>query len=71
MTEKKKIKYADALEELETIVDKLQSEAVDVDELSIKVKRAVELIQLCKGKINKTELEVKKILDDFSEQDGE
>ena len=69
MAGKSELKYKDALEELETIVGGLQREAIDVDELSYKVKRAVELIQVCKEKINSTEMDVKKILDDFSVQE--
>lgn len=69
MAKQNDIKYSEALNELEGIVDELQSETVDVDELSYKVKRAVELIQLCKTKINTTEMDVKQILDDFSADD--
>lgn len=62
---KKEIKYNDAIRELETILDGLESEGIDVDELSLKVKRAIELIKVCRGKIEDTELEVKKIVKEF------
>ena len=62
---KKEIKYNDAMKELEGILDGLESERIDVDELSLKVKRAIELIKLCRGKIEDTELEVKKIVKEF------
>jgi len=65
MTKAKGITYADALGELEGIVAALQSETVDVDELSDKVKRALELIRMCNAKIQATEIEVKKILETF------
>jgi exodeoxyribonuclease VII small subunit len=65
MSKAKGITYADALGELENIVAALQSETVDVDELSDKVKRALELIQTCNAKIQATEIEVKKILETF------
>jgi exonuclease VII small subunit len=38
---------------------------VDVDELTVRVKRAVELIKLCREKIEETELEVRKIVKEF------
>ena len=63
---KKEIKYSQAIEELESILADLESERIDVDEVSTKVKRGVELIKVCKDKISKTELEVKKIVKDFS-----
>jgi exodeoxyribonuclease VII small subunit len=62
---KKVINYKEAVEELEKILSDLESERIDVDEVSLKLKRAVELIKTCQEKIAKTELEVKKIVKDF------
>ena len=68
MNNKRELKYSQAIEELNQIVEDLQKETVDVDELSSKVKRAVELIKLCKEKIHKTELEVKNIVKELEEE---
>ena len=57
------IKYNKAVEKLDEIIRKIESEDIDVDELSVKVKEAVELVKLCKSKIEKAELEVKKVVD--------
>ena len=65
---KKAVKYSEAVGELNRILADLESEKIDVDELSLKVKRAVELIQLCREKIEKTELEVRKIVKDFEKE---
>jgi exodeoxyribonuclease VII small subunit len=62
---KKVIKYGDAIEELEQILERIQGGQVDVDDLTKEVKRAVELIQLCKNKIEKTEMEVKRVVESF------
>jgi len=62
---KKIIKYSEAVEELEAILSELESERVDVDDMAIKVKKAVELIKLCRERIEKTELEVTKIVKEF------
>ena len=62
---KKPIKYSEAVLELNNILEDLESERVDVDELSVKVKRAVELIKLCREKIETTEFEVRKIVKEF------
>ena len=65
---KKTFKYSQALDELNRILQDLQSENVDVDEVSAKVKRAMELIRVCKDKIQATEMEVKKIVKEFEQE---
>jgi len=66
---KKALKYSDAMGELNAILDDLQSERIDVDEVSDKVKRATELIKLCREKIEKTELEVRNIVKEFEKDE--
>jgi exodeoxyribonuclease VII small subunit len=68
---KKDIKYSDAIEELSAILEDLESEKIDVDDVTVKVKRAVELIKVCREKIERTELEVKKIVKEFDKDLGE
>lgn len=65
---KKEIKYSEAIEELNQIKEDLQSERIDLDEVSKKIKRAVELLKICKARIHKTEMEVKKIVEEFEEE---
>ncbi len=57
--------YTKALEKLEEIVRQIEDESIDVDELSEKVKEAISLIKTCKSKIEKAEMDVKKVVDDF------
>ena len=59
----KKTKYEDAILELEEIVDKIENADISVDELSLKVKRASELIKVCKDILHKTDEEVQIILE--------
>jgi exodeoxyribonuclease VII small subunit len=40
---------------------------INIDELAIKVKRAAELIKICKSKLKATELDVQKILDELDD----
>lgn len=61
------VKYSKSIKRLEEIIEKIENEEVDVDELSAKVKEAVTLIKTCKNKIEKAELEVKKVVDGFEE----
>ena len=59
--EKKKT-YEDAFEELQLIIQEIETGEIGVDVLSEKVKRAGELIAFCKEKLFKTEKEVNEVL---------
>lgn len=59
----KQFKYEDAIHELEGIVDSMENGEMDIDSMTAKLKRAQELIKLCKDKLTKTDAEIKKILD--------
>ncbi len=59
---KEEIKYTDAFEELQRIVLEIEEGEISVDELSEKVKRASELIKVCKLKLSTTEEDVNQIL---------
>lgn len=58
MAKQKKLTYESAVEELQLIVNQLQEEAVSVDDLSEKVKRAAELVKFCQEKLRRTEEEL-------------
>lgn len=59
---KKEIKYEEAVTQLEEIVDKMENDELDIDQLSDQLKRAKELVKLCKDKLTKTDEEIKKLL---------
>ena len=61
-------KYSKSLQKLESIIEKIENEEIDIDELSVKVKEAVELIKVCKSKIEKAELDVKTVVQGFQEE---
>ncbi len=63
----KKFNYKKALEEIEQIVQKIESEEVDVDELSTMVKRAADLIKQCKTKLKTTGDELDDIIQNLEE----
>ena len=58
----KEIKYEAAFAELQDIVRKMENDELDIDQMSEQLKRAQELIRLCKDKLTKTDEEIKKIL---------
>lgn len=57
--------YTQAKTELEQIVQLIESNELDVDMLTEKVKRASALITFCKEKLTKTDQELQKILDNI------
>ena len=58
-----KISFENALEELQQLVTELQGEAVSIDELSEKAKRAADLIKQCREKLRHTDQELKGLFD--------
>lgn len=62
----KQISYNQAFEELERILEDIKERNVDVDELSKKVKRARELIDICQKRIEQVEMEVEEVTKKFS-----
>lgn len=65
--------YTDAFEELQGIVHEIEVGEVTVDELAAKIKRASQLITVCKAKLTASEEEVDKLLAQLAhvEDEGE
>ena len=59
---KEDVKYEAAMAELQSIVRKMENDELDIDQMAEQLKRAQELIKLCKDKLTKTDAEIKKIL---------
>ena len=51
-----------AIAELEKIVESLRSSATDVDTLTARTRRAVELLTICRSRLTTTEEELRTIL---------
>lgn len=56
------IGYAEALAELEDILDELDGDEVDVDVLGSRVRRAAELLRLCRERIAGARFEVEQVV---------
>lgn len=67
MATNKKLTYQEALEEIEEILEKIEGNELDIDELAEKVKRVSFLLKFCKDKLQKTNEEVEKILNDMED----
>ena len=59
---KNEMKYEEAVTQLEGIVERMENDELDIDQLSEQLKRAKELVKLCKAKLTKTDDEIKKLL---------
>lgn len=58
----KEYTYNDAFDELQSIVTAIETGETSVDELTAKIRRASELILICKTKLTASEEEVDKLL---------
>ena len=61
--------YREAIEELETILRALETDAVDVDDLTTRVERSAELIRLCRHKLRHAEASLDRVFDSLDEED--
>lgn len=57
--------YGEALAELEGILDEIEDDAVDVDVLATRVRRAAELLRVCRDRITAARVEVTQIVADL------
>ena len=64
-------KYAEALAELEQILEDLEGDSVDVDELASHVKRASTLIQLCRQRLTQSKAEIEQVVADLEAHENE
>lgn len=65
------IGYAEAVAELEEILSELEGDDVDVDHLAAQVKRAADLIELCRGRLDLARTEITRIVADLELLDGD
>jgi exodeoxyribonuclease VII small subunit len=58
--------FSEAIQELEAILQRVDSDTTDIDSLAGELQRATELLELCRGKIKKAEVEVHQIVQKLS-----
>ena len=63
--------YREAIEELETILRALETDAVDVDDLTTRVERSAELIRLCRHKLRHAEASLDRVFDTLDDDDDD
>lgn len=63
------LKFGDAMDELEAILRRVESEEIDIDSLAEELRRAAQLLEVCRGKIRRAEVEVTQIVQQLEEED--
>ena len=58
--------FSQAIQELEAILQRVDSDSIDIDRLADELQRASELLELCRSKIKKAEVEVHQIVQKLS-----
>jgi exodeoxyribonuclease VII small subunit len=58
--------YAEALAELEEILEEIDDDGIDVDVLASKVRRAADLLRLCRSRIDAARFEVESVVADLA-----
>lgn len=61
--------YEEALQRLKVIVNQLELKEVKIDDLSATVIQAKELVEFCRKKLDKTEEDIKRIIEPDKEVD--
>ena len=61
------MKYEEAMRQLQEIVRKMENDELDIDQMTEQLKRAQELIRLCRDKLTKTDEEIRNLLKNDSE----
>lgn len=65
------ITYTEAYQELQEIVSEMENSEINIDELDTRIKRASELLKICKDKLYKTEKNVQEILEEIKNYSAE
>lgn len=63
--------YNEAIQELETILRSLETDQVDVDDLTARAERSAELIRLCRHKLRHAEASLDRVFDSLDEDEKE
>lgn len=75
MTAKKQdvadLRFGEAIEELENTLRRVESEEIDIDDLADELKKAAQLLEICREKIRQAELEVTQIVQALDEDEDE
>ena len=61
------LSFSQAMEELESVLRRIEDDEIDIDQLGKELGRAAKLLEVCRGKIRRAEVEVQQIVDQIGE----
>jgi exodeoxyribonuclease VII small subunit len=64
------VSFREAMDELEGILERIEGEEIDIDQLATELRRAAQLLDVCRGKIRKAEVEVTQIVQSLEEPEA-
>ena len=62
--------FAAAMAELEAILTRIEAEEIDLDALAAELRRAAQLLEVCRAKIRRAEAEVSQIVQQLADREG-
>lgn len=68
LTPASELSYNQAADELEGLLAELDSETIDIDKLSARVRRAAELIRVCRERIAGARLEIERVVAELDDE---
>ena len=71
MAKDKKIDFELSLKELESIIEKLEDENINIEDSVKSFEKGINLVKECQQQLQNAELKIKKLLDDGSSTDTE
>ena len=71
MAKDKKINFELSLKELESIIEKLEDENINLEDSVKSFEKGINLVKECQQQLQNAELKIKKLLDDGSSTDTE
>ena len=71
MAKDKKIDFELSLKELESIIEKLEDENINLEDSVKSFEKGINLVKECQQQLQNAELKIKKLLDDCSSSDTE
>lgn len=66
MKKVEEMSYDEAVAELQVILNDMQNETLSIDDLTVSIKRASELLQSCSDRLRSTEQEVNSVIQKLS-----
>lgn len=63
------LSFSEAMKELEAVLHRIEGEEIDIDQLGMELGRAAKLLEVCREKIRRAEVEVQQIVEKIEEDE--